>query len=136
MSGFARKMLDFARKFFQDLCSRSLGDRSKFSYARNARPFFRSRSLGSKIQNQKLCSRSLGSKISMLEMLEIDVFAARSQLYCKSCGKCFGHYSDLKLLVKMVHENIKPHKCDSCEKSYTSKAELNTHIAIVHEGTN
>ena len=81
MSGFARKMLGFARNFFQDLCSRSLGDRSKFSYARNARPFFRSRSLGSKIQNQKLCSRSLGSKISMLEMLEIDVFAARSQLY-------------------------------------------------------
>ena len=80
MLGFARKMLGFARKIFLHLCSRSLGDRSKFCYARNARPFFRSRSLGSKIQNQKLCSRSLGSKISMLEMLEIDVFAARSQL--------------------------------------------------------
>ena len=79
---FARKMLGFARNFFQKLCSRSLGDRSKFCYARNARPFIRSRSLGSKIQNPKLCSRSLGSKISMLEMLEIDVLAARSQLYC------------------------------------------------------
>ena len=44
MSGFARKMLGFAQKFFQDLCSRLLGDRSKFSNARNARPFFRSRS--------------------------------------------------------------------------------------------
>ena len=81
MLGFARKMLGFARNFFQKLCSRSLGDRSRFSYARNARQLFCSRSLGSKIQNQKLCSRSLGSKISMLEMLEIDVFAARSQLY-------------------------------------------------------
>ena len=60
MLGFARKMLGFARKFFLDLCSRSLGDRSKFSYDRNARPFIRLRSLGSKIQNQKLCSRSLG----------------------------------------------------------------------------
>ena len=32
--GFARKMLGFARKFFQELCSRSLGSKL---YARNAR---------------------------------------------------------------------------------------------------
>ena len=39
------------------------------------------RSDGYLIQNQKLCSRSLRLKTSMLEMLEIDIFATRSQLY-------------------------------------------------------
>ena len=84
MLGFARKIIGFARKFFQDLCSTSLGDRLKVSDAWNAWPFFCSRWLGSKIQNQKLCSRSLSSKNPMLEMLEINVFATWSQLYLEA----------------------------------------------------
>ena len=72
------KSFDFI--FFQDLWWRLLCDRSKYSFAQNARQFFCSRSLGWKIQNQILCSSSLGSKNLMLEMLAIDVFAAQSQL--------------------------------------------------------
>ena len=72
MFGLARIMLGFKD---------SLIDGLAFCHARNALPFSRSRSLRLTIQDQKLCLRSLGSKISMLKMFEIDVFAARSKLY-------------------------------------------------------
>ena len=31
-----------------------------------------------------------------------------------------------------VHEGKKPFKCDLCEKTYTQKSHLNTHIRAVH----
>ena len=36
--------------------------------------------------------------------------------------------------MKIIHEGIKDHKCELCEKSFSIKGNLNQHMKSVHEG--
>ena len=47
-------------------------------------------------------------------------------------GKRFGQNRDLKRHIKTVHENLKPHKCISCEKRFGQKTTLEKYVAAVH----
>ena len=40
---------------------------------------------------------------------------------------------DLSYHKRMVHENIKPHKCDKCKKCFGQNTTLKTHSLTVHE---
>ena len=40
------------------------------------------------------------------------------------CGTNFGTKGNLKLHEQAVHQNITPHNCDSCEKSFGQKKYL------------
>ena len=56
----------------------------------------------------------------------------------KTCSEClvkFGDQSDRKKHEETVHKGIKPLKCESCEKSYTSSNALGYHRRVAH-GTN
>ena len=52
---------------------------------------------------------------------------------CESCEKCYFHKNELEKHIKTVHENIKSHKCVSCGKYFGHKQNLQKHIQIIHE---
>ena len=41
---------------------------------------------------------------------------------------------DLKINIVAIHEVMKPMKCKDCEASFSGRAHLKIHIALVHEG--
>ena len=49
----------------------------------------------------------------------------KKALKCYSCDKSFSRMNYLKLHVTTVHENIKAHICDSCERAFGRKGTLN-----------
>ncbi|XP_063370290.1 zinc finger protein 250-like [Cydia amplana] len=55
-------------------------------------------------------------------------------LSCEHCGKRFAIRRDLVQHINRVHLNIKPFRCDRCEKAYVNVWSLNEHRRLVHEG--
>ena len=52
---------------------------------------------------------------------------------CELCDKYFSEKGNLDKHMKTVHEGIKDHKCKICDKSFSEKASLNKHMKSVHE---
>ena len=52
---------------------------------------------------------------------------------CQSCDKMFGYKGNLEQHVKAVHENIREHACNSCGKRFHVKSRLKRHTESVHE---
>ena len=52
---------------------------------------------------------------------------------CESCEKSFSQKGNLERHVKTVHENLKNHKCEACGKSFSQKGNLIRHLKYVHE---
>ena len=48
---------------------------------------------------------------------------------CELCGKEFKH---LKQHIKHVHNDIRNHKCEICDKIFTRKQHLIEHTRVVH----
>ena len=48
---------------------------------------------------------------------------------CEICVKTFANKHYLKRHTKLIHEQVKKHKCDLCDKDFESKK----HIQVVHE---
>ena len=53
---------------------------------------------------------------------------------CEYCEKCYSQPADLKRHIKAVHEGVKEYKCDTCGKHFTRADNLRTHVKTVHEG--
>ena len=58
-----------------------------------------------------------------------------SGLYqCDICNKRFSRKYGLKSHISRVHEKNKLYKCPICEKNFSDNSYLKTHSASVHEG--
>ena len=62
-------------------------------------------------------------------------------MYHTICGIAFGNpnktfcqLSNLKTHIKSVHEGLKNHKCDLCDKKFGHSSVLKKHIKGIHEG--
>ena len=53
---------------------------------------------------------------------------------CDQCNKTFALKCNLNKHIKNVHENVKDHKCDICNEIYKSKRNLRYHVETIHEG--
>ena len=51
------------------------------------------------------------------------------KVQCMSCGKMFKYESELKVHANRMHLKIKDFFCDNCDKSFSSKSDLNDHIS-------
>ena len=52
---------------------------------------------------------------------------------CDTCDKRFTMKSQLDIHQKTVHENLKAFKCDSCEKTFGQIGHLKRHFRVAHE---
>ena len=53
---------------------------------------------------------------------------------CKICDfSTFSTQKQLKDHMALVHENLKPHPCSICDKSFLTKTKWRNHITVVHE---
>ncbi|CAH0403589.1 unnamed protein product [Chilo suppressalis] len=55
-------------------------------------------------------------------------------LACLHCDKRFAIKRDLERHMNRIHLNIRPHKCDKCDKAYVNNWSLREHKKIVHDG--
>ena len=55
-------------------------------------------------------------------------------LRCKSCGKIFTNRVNLDDHFATVHEGLRKHPCDFCEKAFGYKSNLSIHIKMAHGG--
>ncbi|KAG6446618.1 hypothetical protein O3G_MSEX004548 [Manduca sexta] len=55
-------------------------------------------------------------------------------LPCTHCNKRFAIRRDLERHTNRVHLNLRPYKCDRCDKSYVTSWCLTEHKRIIHEG--
>ena len=65
---------------------------------------------------------------------KVDI-AARDEKKCNKCGKIFRYLCSLSAHIKCIHDKVivKSHKCDFCDHTYTSKANLTKHHLRIHE---
>ena len=52
---------------------------------------------------------------------------------CDSCEKAFSKAWMKKNHINIVHYGIKDHKCDFCEKSFSQAGHMKNHINSVHK---
>ena len=68
-----------------------------------------------KIYACNVCNKNFGHKSNLISHNENN---HKEKCHnCKTCGKLFPSYENLKNHIKTVHEILKNHKCDSCENS-------------------
>ena len=51
---------------------------------------------------------------------------------CDKCNKSFTKKDHLKTHIQSIHENVR-YNCDKCDKSFTHKSSLRTHIRSAHK---
>ena len=77
-----------------------------------------------------VCETSFASKNNMKQHYE-EMHQPKSTT-CKTCGIIFGSNQKLKSHVNIVHEKIKPYKCNLCPGMYNQISEREAHIRRIH----
>ena len=49
------------------------------------------------------------------------------------CGKAFSQKTNVKQHIKEVHQQLKPFKCDYCDKTFSKKYNRNSHMETICE---
>ena len=52
---------------------------------------------------------------------------------CETCEKCFSRKVYLVSHIQSVHAKVKPYKCNICDKCFQCQSNLKNHIRCVHE---
>ena len=85
----------------------------------------------------KLLAKMGTSRSTSNIYLKIHIKAVHERLKnhkCDLCDKAFSQASSLKTHIIGVHERLKNHKCDICDKAFSLLNNLKIHIKIIHEG--
>jgi len=56
----------------------------------------------------------------------------KNKFQCHECEKNFSNKSNLKTHIKSIHENIKNYVCEDCKKCFTNNTRLKSHIEKKH----
>ena len=72
------------------------------------------------------CDRTFQCKQYLKHHIE-SVHEGKRKYSCEDCGKTFAHLEGMKCHIKTVHEGIR-YQCDYCEKSFTQKPHLKSHM--------
>ena len=55
----------------------------------------------------------------------------KNKFECSTCGKIFKHKQHLKV-HENIHRDIKQYRCDTCQRTFAQKGDLNSHIKCMH----
>jgi hypothetical protein len=82
-----------------------------------------------------VCDKSFisisGYNTHKIEVHDDDTDSCGFRCICKTCGKSFSRKSRL-ILHERKHSNIKLYECQICHRSYKHKANLTSHLTLVH----
>jgi len=91
-------------------------------------------------QNKQLacgkCDKLFSSRQSLQKHEKIHTTSTldeRRTISCPSCTTTFTLKENLRRHIRAVHEGIKPHSCEVCEKKFASKNEVKEHMTM-HTG--
>lgn len=74
----------------------------------------------------EICGRSFSEKRNVDDHRR--THTGERPFICETCGKSFAQRSSMKIHWKQVHESIKSHKCQYCEKSFIRRCHLVAHL--------
>ena len=78
-------------------------------------------------------STVLNFKMETTNVLKI-LHEEQKNYKCESCGKSYTESGSLKKHIKIIHKGKRNYKCDSCGKSFTQSGSLKNHIKTIHDG--
>lgn len=73
-----------------------------------------------------ICGRSFSEKRNVDDHRR--THTGERPFVCETCGKSFAQRSSMKIHWKQMHESIKSHKCQYCEKSFIRRCHLVAHL--------
>jgi DNA-directed RNA polymerase subunit RPC12/RpoP len=73
-----------------------------------------------------ICGRSFSEKRNVDDHRR--THTGERPFVCETCGKSFAQRSSMKIHWKQMHESIKSHKCQYCDKSFIRKCHLVAHL--------
>jgi len=74
----------------------------------------------------EICGRSFSEKRNVDDHRR--THTGERPFVCETCGKSFAQRSSMKIHWKQMHESIKTHKCQYCEKSFIRRCHLVAHL--------
>ncbi|XP_045539760.1 gastrula zinc finger protein XlCGF26.1 [Papilio machaon] len=83
------------------------------------------------------CDKSFKSENTLKQHLKLTarhVNPSELQYLCTQCDRRFGIKRDLERHMNRIHLNIRPYKCDLCEKAFNNSWCVKKHKKISHEG--
>ena len=79
-----------------------------------------------------LCSKQMSSNTQLNEhMINVHGIGER-KFKCDQCDKSYSQKGHLNTHIKCIHEKLQ-YNCDKCDKSFSQKGKLKSHIESVHE---
>ena len=85
-----------------------------------------------KKHKSNVCEKTFGTRATL--GFHIRAKHSGQPFKCQLCGKEFANQRNLKRHTQREHEKIEKVKCPSCEKTFTRKDCMATHVKIAHEG--
>ena len=80
-----------------------------------------------------MCGKFFATKATLERHISDTHIQTNDEIKCDVCGKSLKSSFSLKRHVAVIHNKIKPYKCDKCDMTFGLKNPLDVHKSRIHE---